>query len=271
MAVAGDNHGRHFVQGHNLSHRAYYLIRERILMGKIPLGAPLSRRGLAQEFGMSFLPISQALERLEYEGLVESRPRVGTRVTMPTPQNVREHYILREALECQAARLFAEKASSEERRELRKMALAVDKKLSAQNGNAKAQTVFRTQAYHSSFHMRIVECTGSAALCKAIEKTQVLTFNWLYDISAKLTLPTHWHGELMEALGGKDPDVAEKAMRRHINFGLQQIQETLAQQLGPGASQLSRLGDLSFEATPAASGQGWRRRHGRRSSSAAGR
>jgi len=91
-------------------------------MGKIPLGAPLSRRGLARELGMSFLPISQAIERLVDEELVETRPRVGTRVSMPTPQNIREHYILREALECQAAPLFAEKASSEERLELRKMA-----------------------------------------------------------------------------------------------------------------------------------------------------
>ena len=122
MRITGTDHRNRHELGHNLSHRAYYLIRERILIGQIPLGTPLSRRGLARELGMSFLPISQAIERLVDEELVETRPRVGTRVSMPTPQNIREHYILREALECQAAPLFAEKASSEERLELRKMA-----------------------------------------------------------------------------------------------------------------------------------------------------
>lgn len=233
-------------------------------MGKIPLGAPLSRRGLAKELGMSFLPISQALERLEYEELVESRPRVGTRVRMPTPQDVREHYILREALECQAARLFAEKASSDERLELQKMATRVDRMLSGRAKDSGAETVFRTQAYHMSFHMRIVESTGSAALSKAIEKTHVLTFNWLYDISTKLSLPARWHEELMEALAGKDPEIAEKAMRRHINYGLRQIQEVLAQQLGPDAPRLSQLGRLPPDTISKATPQGWREKSGRR-------
>jgi FCD domain len=113
-----------------------------------------------------------------------------------------------------------------------------------------------------SFHMRIVECTGSVALSKAIEKTHVLTFNWLYDISAKLTLPGRWHGELMEALVGKDPEVAERAMRTHINFGLREIQETLAQQLGPGPSRAGRASGKS----PKAASQGWRKKSVRRSS-----
>jgi DNA-binding GntR family transcriptional regulator len=265
MILAGNNHRPRHRPSHNLSQRAYYLIREKILMGKIPLGAPLSRRGLARELGMSFLPISQAIERLEYEELVESRPRVGTRVTMPTPQDIREHNILREALECQAARLFAGKASSEERLELQKMARRVDRMLAHCGEDADAETIFRTQTYHMSFHMRIVECTGSIALSKAIEKTHVLTFNWLYDISAKLRLPGRWHGELMEALVGKDPEVAERAMRRHINFGLRQIQETLAQRLGLDPS---KLGRSSLERRLKAAPQGWRKKSARRSSAA---
>jgi DNA-binding GntR family transcriptional regulator len=265
MILAGNNHRPRHGHGQNLSQRAYYLIREKILMGKIPLGAPLSRRGLARELGMSFLPISQAIERLEYEELVESLPRVGTRVTMPTPQDIREHSILREALECQAARLFAEKASSEERRELQRMARQVDKMLLQCGEDADAETIFRTQTYHMSFHMRLVECTGSVALSKAIEKTHVLTFNWLYDISAKLTLPGRWHGELMEALVRKDPEDAERAMRRHIKFGLQQIQETLAQRLGLDPS---KLGRSSLERSLKAAPQGWRKKSVRRSSEA---
>ena len=48
---------------------------------------------------MSFLPVSEALLRLEFEGLLESRPRAGTRVRIPSPDDVRGHYLVRETLE----------------------------------------------------------------------------------------------------------------------------------------------------------------------------
>src|ERR1700735_3759583 len=84
-----------------LAEQAYYTIRERILRGTFPPGTVLSRRKLADEFSMSFLPVSEALQRLQSEGLVESRPRVGTRVRMPTADEVRGRYVVREALEAQ--------------------------------------------------------------------------------------------------------------------------------------------------------------------------
>src|SRR3954464_10568568 len=71
----------------SLAEQAYARILDKILKGEYPLGAVLSRRKIGSEFGMSFLPISDALKRLEQEGLVESRPRVGTRVRIPSPQD----------------------------------------------------------------------------------------------------------------------------------------------------------------------------------------
>ena len=52
----------------SLSQQAYDSIRYGILKGKFPLGAPLSRRQLAAELGISFLPVSEAIQRLESEG-----------------------------------------------------------------------------------------------------------------------------------------------------------------------------------------------------------
>ena len=98
--------GRH-ENAASLSEQAYQLIRDRILRGELPLGAVLSRRKLAGEFGMSFLPVSEALQRLENEELVESRPRVGTRVRIPSADEVLDRYILREAVESQSARRLA--------------------------------------------------------------------------------------------------------------------------------------------------------------------
>src|SRR3569833_2933672 len=97
----------------SLSSRAYSEIRSAILSGELALGSPISRRNLARDLGMSVVPVSDALQRLETEGLVESWPRVGTRVRIPTAQDIRGHYVVREALESQSARLFSQKATPE--------------------------------------------------------------------------------------------------------------------------------------------------------------
>src|SRR5947208_10168114 len=110
----------------SLAAEAYNVVRQRILRGELVLGQAISRRKLAAELGMSFLPVSEALLRLEVEGLLESRPRAGTRVRIPTPQDVEGHYVVREALETQAARLFVAIATAEEKAELFKLALQLD-------------------------------------------------------------------------------------------------------------------------------------------------
>jgi DNA-binding GntR family transcriptional regulator len=110
----------------SLAAEAYSVVRQRILRGDIVLGQVISRRKLAAELNMSFLPVSEALLRLEFEGLLESRPRAGTRVRIPSPEDVKGHFVVREALEVQAAIRFAENATLSERDELKRMAERVD-------------------------------------------------------------------------------------------------------------------------------------------------
>ena len=51
----------------SLAAEAYGIVRDRILRGELSIGAVVSRRTLASELGMSFLPVSEALMRLEFE------------------------------------------------------------------------------------------------------------------------------------------------------------------------------------------------------------
>lgn len=215
--------------GDSLADRAYLMIRERILRGELALGAVVSRRRLTVELEMSVLPISEAIQRLESDGLLESRPRVGTRVRVPSRQEVREFYVVREALECQSARLFAENAEPQDRTELMRMAEHMDIlfKHSAA-GNHDPEFLFVVHDYHFQLHMRIAEGTGCGALRTAIEKNQVLIFNWFFDVSAhRRALPTHFHKDLATAVCGVDPFVAEEAMRRHIRYGTEEVASTL--------------------------------------------
>ncbi|MGH9719708.1 MAG: GntR family transcriptional regulator, partial [Bryobacteraceae bacterium] len=189
-------------EGGSLSEAAYHIIRDRILKGELALGAALSRRKLAAELGMSLLPVAEALQRLERDGLAESRPRVGTRVYQPAADDIWERFEVREALECQAARLFAEKASGREKLELREMAAKMDAmyKRRAKGENA-PDFLFEVQNYLALFHLRIAECTGCRALRQTIEKNNLLIFTWLSDAAAhQPALPDRHHSILVEAL-----------------------------------------------------------------------
>jgi DNA-binding GntR family transcriptional regulator len=214
----------------SLAEQAYIQIRERILIGDLAIGAELSRRKLAAEYGMSFVPVMEALQKLENEGLVESRPRVGTRVRVPTPSDIREQYILREALECQSAWLFSEKASADERRELTVIAGQLDelddKKATAKQG-AKDLAI-SGHRLHVHLHNRLAECTGCMALVRAIQLNQTLVFKWLFDtVYQRPPKPPRWHKTLMESVGGADPEVAVAAMRTHVRHGLNAVLEAL--------------------------------------------
>lgn len=216
----------------SLAEQAYTRILDKILRGEYPLGAALSRRSLGSEFGMSFLPISEAMKRLEQDGFVESRPRAGTRVRVPTAQDLRDRHIIREALETQSARLFAEKASADERVEIRAMAAHLDALMERCNGSRDTELLFEAQMYHLSFHMRIAECTGCTPLCDMLAKNQVLIFNWLYDVAADHCMPARWHEQLSEKITRTDADAAEFAMREHVRYGIDKIQADIVRRFG---------------------------------------
>jgi GntR family transcriptional regulator, rspAB operon transcriptional repressor len=214
----------------SLSEKAYHIIRERILKGDMALGAPLSRRRLAAELGMSLLPVAEALQTLENDGLVESRPRVGTRVCFPTADEIRERYQIREALESQAARLYAERVTPRQKRELERMAEHMDGMFDrcASATHPDRDSLYAAQSYHLELHLKIAEFAECQTLRAMIEKNHVLIFNWLFDVAAsRPALPPRFHRGLIEALNRGKPEVADKAMRAHVRHGLEEIVEML--------------------------------------------
>src|SRR5262249_27104074 len=159
-------------------------------------------------------------------------PRVGTRVCVPTAQEIRERYEIREALESQAARLYAERASKRERQEMERMAEHMDALFNRCGTGATREFRYSVHSYHLRFHLRIAECTGCNALLKTIEKNHVLIFNWLFDVAAhRPPLPLRFHRDLIAALNRGDVLGADAAMREHIRYGL----DTIVEVLGPNA------------------------------------
>jgi DNA-binding GntR family transcriptional regulator len=209
------------LQNLSLATEAYSVVRDRILRGDLVLGQPLSRRKLAAELGMSFLPVTEALLKLQFEGLLESRPRAGTRVRIPSPEDVSGHYVVREALEVQAALLCGQHATSTERSELRRLAARVDA-LSLQQDRAMYLNL------HQKLHYRIAECARCDALRDAIEKTHALASIW-FSVMRKPTpedSPTR-HQELVDAVLSGDAARSAAAVREHLAVGRQRVLQVL--------------------------------------------
>ncbi len=81
------------------------LIRERIISGELPPGAALNQEELAREFGMSRIPIRDALRSLASEGLVQLRAHATASVTPLSIADLQELYEIRIALEPMLSRL----------------------------------------------------------------------------------------------------------------------------------------------------------------------
>ena len=206
----------------SLAAYAYQEVRRRIVRGEIGIGQSVSRRKLAAELGMSFLPVSEALLRLEFEGMLESRPRAGTRVRIPSRDDVTGHYLVREVLEAEAARRFAQYATKAERRDLRRMAAKVDA-LSARPDRGPYL------ALHHRLHSRIAECARSAALTKVIEQTCALSSSWFCLMQAsKAGLKSRRHRDLARALATLAPDEAAAFMREHVRHSQREAMDRLA-------------------------------------------
>lgn len=217
-----------------LAEQAYHTILDQILRGTLGIGAVLSRRSLAAKLGMSFVPVSEAFQRLEMEGLLESRPRAGTRVKIPTVSEARDRFELREALECQTARLCSERASFQERLELKRAAKNVDALfVQVPTKEFDNDFIFAVQKFHVDLHMKIAEYARSEALRLAIENSHVLVFNWLYDTaSGRGVLPRSFHEDLVSAIVDERPEKAEEATRVHVRYGVEAVLKYLA--LVPG-------------------------------------
>lgn len=214
-----------------LADQAYLAIRERILHGDLTVGTGLSRRSLADELRVSPVPVMKALQQLEHDGLVETRSRVGTRVRVPTAQDISDQFTLREALEVHSARLFSERAGRDDRDEVNRMAVNLDD-LDAQiekadDSDHRRQLVLAEHRLHMRLHIRIAICADCGALTRAIEVNQMLIFKWLLDMIPRQRLPARWHEQLIHAISANGTENAESAMRIHIRHGLDNVMKTI--------------------------------------------
>lgn len=109
-------------------------LREAIYDGELPAGQPIRQEAVAQDLGVSRIPVREALRQLEAEGLVVIRPHSGARVARLDYVECEEIYKMRERLEPLA---LAESIASISDEQI-EAAIAVGTRLETLRGDPKA-------------------------------------------------------------------------------------------------------------------------------------
>src|SRR3954451_17309728 len=86
--------------------------REAIATLELRPGAALDKTAICERLGLSRFPVSEALTRLQAEGLVEIQPQRGSIVSLIRLVDARENMFVRRAFEVEAVRSLAPVASN---------------------------------------------------------------------------------------------------------------------------------------------------------------
>jgi DNA-binding GntR family transcriptional regulator len=190
----------------------YDSILTRLLNGQMPPGQTFNRRQVAAELGVSVAPILEAMLELEAEGLIETLPRKGTRVRVLSPEDLRGQLIVREGLECEAARIYRGAPVERHIKRLTRLATEIDEADLRSSAHAKQEV---------RFHHYLVSLAEVPVLTAAFER--IMKIGMLYAVQAlhptPEAAPRSSHVELVNALLTNDPDRAEAAVRAHIRMG----------------------------------------------------
>jgi DNA-binding GntR family transcriptional regulator len=93
---------------------AYYRLYEAIRAGDFRPGDRLREIEVAKRMALSRTPVREALRKLESDGIVEHRPRLGAVIRTLSPSEVVELYEMRLVLERTAAQMAAKHANGAE-------------------------------------------------------------------------------------------------------------------------------------------------------------
>ena len=175
---------------------------------------------------MSTLPVTEALRRLENEKLIEAVPRVGTIVRVPTRRMCSDSTWCARLWRARRQRLFAEKATMADRQKLVQSARSLDASYNAcaSSPGATERELFGLRNQHMDFHLELAAGARCPLLYEAIEKNQILIFNWFFDqLFGYPGLPNNWHGELAEVLGGMIPTRPIGQCATHVRFRMDEL------------------------------------------------
>jgi DNA-binding GntR family transcriptional regulator len=196
-------------------------IRAAIRSGAYAPGDRLVERRLAREFGISHIPLREALARLTEEGLVERPPRRGARVASLTPRMLEEVSSLRVVLEQFVIRRLKDRFTPDAHAELQGI---VDQLMQA----ADRHDLVRVHELDQQFHERLWELTDHTLLVELAAQMRSRTSHFYRAAAASLgpdevRRHAESHQHLLDLIASGDRRAAERAMQHHVEEAARRI------------------------------------------------
>jgi DNA-binding GntR family transcriptional regulator len=189
--------------------RAYLAIRGLIVSLELAPGAVIDERELMQRLGLGRTPVREALRQLAQEQLVEVFPRRGMFVTGVDVRDLARISEVRAALEPEAARLAAERATDEERDRLADLSDQIKRGADL-------------MGLDERIHRAIYSCAHNDLLDKTLGEYYVLAMRiWMIALERAEALEdaVEAHRDLVHAIVVGNADEAASLMRAHVeNF-----------------------------------------------------
>jgi DNA-binding GntR family transcriptional regulator len=187
-------------------------IRERILCGVYAPGAPLLQDSIAAEFGVSKIPVREALVHLRSEGLVDIFAHRGFQVRPISVSEFTEVFNLRLQIEPDAAALGARQASKADREASQASLARLDRALAADD-------LGRSGDLNRAFHLALIVPALQPVTAEVLGRLHTLSQRYVQmhlSPRGRTRRATREHAALLEAwVAGKHRQVAQLT-RAHI-------------------------------------------------------
>ena len=208
----------------------YAQLRRSIVMSHYGPGERLNPQDLANKFGVSITPVREALQMLDQEGLVSTKPRSGYFVTHLTLKELLDWFELREVLEVGAIERAAVRISDEQLKEL--------EEAHAGYSGEDEESVERYVSENKRLHCLIAEASGNQQLTEMLGHVHDRLARFIAVGHSGQMMMGFSHEALIEALRARDPAMARQAMIEELarmrNFTLERVtqKESAFWQLG---------------------------------------
>ncbi|MEW6664454.1 MAG: GntR family transcriptional regulator [Thermodesulfobacteriota bacterium] len=200
----------------SISDQIYELLKGRILLGRISPGERMIESTTAEELKTSRTPVREAFQRLVTDGLVERVVQGGVRVTVTTPQMIKEVYGIRAVLEAYAVELACDNMDAETLLELKEMARQARKLLSSPEAN-RPEGWSALWRINTSFHETIYRAAGSEHLLRVISQLKDMVMRYRF-LSLRKTRTRAWdeHELMIKYFESKDKTKLLALAKAHV-------------------------------------------------------
>ncbi|SOD72603.1 GntR family transcriptional regulator [Jatrophihabitans sp. GAS493] len=199
----------------SLSDRIVQQLRNKIITGELAPGARLRERELADELGVSRIPLREAMQQLESDGFIQSAIRRGAIVTELTLRDVEELFNVRLCVEVYATRLAAQRvADGASVSELQAAMRQSERAVATGNVNSIAES-------NAELHEEIVHLADNSLLTTMMRSVSGRD-RWIFRMTNSVSRPAaacQEHVELCDAIYAGNPDFAAAISYSHIERG----------------------------------------------------